>query len=125
MASGVTKNTFVVVVKNLDEDTGKAEKARDLGIPMETVGEFHAKTRPDRSSDQSLRVPYSLHKMFLKLEHLRRGLIVELHADTFFRSRADSRQEGALISRSFISVVSTTICLWIARCSSRNIWVIW
>ena len=40
VASAVSKNTFVVIVKNLDEDTGKAEKARELGIPIETIQEF-------------------------------------------------------------------------------------
>jgi len=32
----VTKNTFLVLVEDEDEDTGKAEKARGLGIPLVT-----------------------------------------------------------------------------------------
>ena len=35
-ASSVSKNTFVVIVKDLNEDTGKADEARLLGIPLMT-----------------------------------------------------------------------------------------
>ena len=34
IASSVSKNTNLVLVKELDEDTGKAEKARALGVPL-------------------------------------------------------------------------------------------
>ena len=40
VGSSVSKKTFAVVVKTLDEDTGKAEKARDLGVPLITVDDF-------------------------------------------------------------------------------------
>ena len=35
-ASSVSKNTFVVIVKNLDEDTGKVDDAKKLNIPIMT-----------------------------------------------------------------------------------------
>ena len=35
--SSVNSKTFVVLVKDIDEDTGKAEEARKLGIPLMTV----------------------------------------------------------------------------------------
>jgi NAD-dependent DNA ligase len=35
-ASSVSKNTFLLIVKNMDEDTGKAEEARKLNIPIMT-----------------------------------------------------------------------------------------
>jgi NAD-dependent DNA ligase len=38
--SSVSKNTFLVVAKNKDEDTGKAEEARKLNIPIMSVEEF-------------------------------------------------------------------------------------
>ena len=38
--SSVSKNTFLVVAKNKDEDTGKAEEARKLDIPIMSVEEF-------------------------------------------------------------------------------------
>ena len=41
--SSVTKNTFVVIAKSKDEDTGKADKARKLNIPIMTVEEFRDK----------------------------------------------------------------------------------
>jgi NAD-dependent DNA ligase len=40
MAGSVSKNTFVVLVKDKDEDTGKADQARKLGIPLMTPDEF-------------------------------------------------------------------------------------
>jgi NAD-dependent DNA ligase len=36
----VSKNTFLVVAKHKDEDTGKAEDARKLNIPIMSVDEF-------------------------------------------------------------------------------------
>lgn len=41
--SSVSKNTFVVLVKDKDEDTGKADQARKLGVPLMTPEEFKAK----------------------------------------------------------------------------------
>lgn len=38
--SNVSKNTFLVVAKSADEDTGKAEEARKLDIPILSVEEF-------------------------------------------------------------------------------------
>lgn len=38
--SSVSKSTFLVVAKNKDEDTGKAEEARKLNIPIMSVEEF-------------------------------------------------------------------------------------
>ena len=38
--SSVSKNTYLVITKNKDEDTGKAEEARKLNIPIMTVEEF-------------------------------------------------------------------------------------
>ena len=35
--SSVSKSTFLVVAKNKDEDTGKAEEARKLNIPLMSV----------------------------------------------------------------------------------------
>lgn len=40
LASSVSKNTFAVIVKNLDEDTGKAEQARQLGVSLMTPEAF-------------------------------------------------------------------------------------
>ena len=34
--SAVSKKTFMVIVKDKDEDTGKAEEARRLGVPVLT-----------------------------------------------------------------------------------------
>ena len=36
----VSKNTFLVIAKNKNEDTGKAEEARKLNIPLMSVEEF-------------------------------------------------------------------------------------
>jgi NAD-dependent DNA ligase len=36
----VSKNTFLVIAKNKDDDTGKAEEARKLNIPIVSVTEF-------------------------------------------------------------------------------------
>jgi len=38
--SSISKNTFLVITKNKDEDTGKAEEARKLKIPIMSVQEF-------------------------------------------------------------------------------------
>lgn len=43
MAGSVSKNTFVVLVKDVSEDTGKAEQARKLGVPLMTPEEFKTK----------------------------------------------------------------------------------
>ena len=43
LSSSVSKKTFVVVVKDIDDDTGKADKARKLNIPMMAVGDFKEK----------------------------------------------------------------------------------
>ena len=43
LGSSVSKNTFIVLVKNIDEDTGKAAEARKLGIPLMTPEEFKNK----------------------------------------------------------------------------------
>ena len=37
VTSTVSKNTNLVIVKDLEDDTGKAERARELGIPLMTV----------------------------------------------------------------------------------------
>lgn len=41
--SSVSKNTFLVIVKDKDEDTGKAAEARNLNIPILTIEEFKNK----------------------------------------------------------------------------------
>jgi DNA ligase (NAD+) len=38
--SSVSKNTFLVVAKSADEDTGKAEEARKLGVQILSVEQF-------------------------------------------------------------------------------------
>lgn len=43
LGSAVSKNTFVVLVKDIDEDTGKAADARKLGVPLMTPQDFTAK----------------------------------------------------------------------------------
>ena len=43
MGSSVSKNTFVVLVKDVDEDTGKADQARKLNIPLMTPEDFKKK----------------------------------------------------------------------------------
>ena len=42
-SSSVTKNTFAVIVKNKDEDTGKTEAAKEKNIPIYTIDEFKEK----------------------------------------------------------------------------------
>lgn len=43
LGSSVSKNTFAVIAPSLDEDTGKAEDARKLGIPLYTPKTFMEK----------------------------------------------------------------------------------
>lgn len=43
LGSAVSKNTFVVLVKDIEEDTGKAADARKLGVPLMTPQDFIAK----------------------------------------------------------------------------------
>ena len=43
IGASVSSKTFVVLVKNKDEDTGKANEARKLGIPLMTPQEFTEK----------------------------------------------------------------------------------
>jgi len=43
LGSSVSKNTFAVLVKDKDEDTGKANDARKLGVPLYTADEFKIK----------------------------------------------------------------------------------
>ena len=43
LGTSISKNVFVVLVKDLDETTGKAEKARQLGIPLMTPEDFKSK----------------------------------------------------------------------------------
>ena len=43
ISGSVSKNTFIVLVKDLDEDTGKVADAKKLGIPLMTPEEFKNK----------------------------------------------------------------------------------
>ena len=43
LGSSVSKNTYLVIVKNLEEDTGKATDAKKIGIPLITVENFNKK----------------------------------------------------------------------------------
>jgi NAD-dependent DNA ligase len=43
LGSSVSKNTFLVIVKNLEEETGKVLEAKKLGIPIITLDEFQKK----------------------------------------------------------------------------------
>ena len=40
ISSSVSKNTFLVIAKSKEEDTGKTADANKLGIPIFTVEEF-------------------------------------------------------------------------------------
>jgi DNA ligase (NAD+) len=40
LGSSVSKNTFIVLVKDIDDDTGKAADARKLGVTLMTPEEF-------------------------------------------------------------------------------------
>jgi NAD-dependent DNA ligase len=41
--SSVSQNTYLVITKNEDEDTEKAEQARKLNVPIITIEEFTKK----------------------------------------------------------------------------------
>jgi NAD-dependent DNA ligase len=43
LGTSVSKKTFVVLVKDLDDDTGKADKARKLGVQLMTPETFKKK----------------------------------------------------------------------------------
>ena len=43
VSGSVSKKTFAVIVPSLDTDTGKAEKARELSIPILTEKDFTSK----------------------------------------------------------------------------------
>jgi NAD-dependent DNA ligase len=43
LGTSVSKSTFIVLVKDLEEDTGKAEDAKKLGVPLMTPDVFKAK----------------------------------------------------------------------------------
>ncbi len=43
LGTSVSKKTFVVLVKDLDDDTGKADKARSLGVTLMTPESFKSK----------------------------------------------------------------------------------
>ena len=43
LGSNVSKNTFLVVAITSDDDTGKAEDARKLGVPLMSISEFKEK----------------------------------------------------------------------------------
>jgi DNA ligase (NAD+) len=40
LASSVSKNTFAVLVKNLEETSGKVDKAKELGVDVLTGNDF-------------------------------------------------------------------------------------
>ena len=43
IGASVSKNTYFVIVKHLEEDTGKACDAKKLGVPLITVEDFNNK----------------------------------------------------------------------------------
>ena len=43
LVTSVSKNTFIVLVNDLDDDTGKADKAKKLGVNIMTPGSFKSK----------------------------------------------------------------------------------
>jgi NAD-dependent DNA ligase len=43
LGTSVSKKTFVVLVKDMDDDTGKADKARKLGVTLMTPDKFKTK----------------------------------------------------------------------------------
>ena len=43
LGSSVSKNTFIVLIKNIHEDTSKANDARKLGITLMTPDDFKQK----------------------------------------------------------------------------------
>ena len=42
-SSAVSKNTFAVIIKNSDEETGKSQAAKEKNIPIYTIEEFKEK----------------------------------------------------------------------------------
>ena len=55
LSSSVSKKTYMVVVKDIDDDTGKAEKARKLNIPMIEVDDFKKKFMLKSNSNEILK----------------------------------------------------------------------
>lgn len=47
LGNSVSKNTFIVLVKDLDETTGKVDEAKKLNIPIMTIDEFKKKYNLD------------------------------------------------------------------------------
>ena len=43
LANSVSKNTFIVIVKDKDDDSGKIDQAKKLNIPILTLEEFKEK----------------------------------------------------------------------------------
>ena len=43
IGTSVSKNTYLVIVKHLEEDTGKATDAKKIGVPLITIDEFNNK----------------------------------------------------------------------------------
>jgi len=43
IGTSVSKNTYLVIVKHLEEDTGKATDAKKIGVPLITVDDFNKK----------------------------------------------------------------------------------
>jgi hypothetical protein len=43
LGTSVSKNTYLVIVKHLEEDTSKASDAKKLGVPLITVEDFNNK----------------------------------------------------------------------------------
>jgi len=43
LGTSVSKNTYLVIVKHLEEDTGKASDAKKIGVPLITIEEFNKK----------------------------------------------------------------------------------
>ena len=47
LGNSVSKNTFIVLVKDLDETTGKVDEAKKLNIPINAIDEFKKKYNLD------------------------------------------------------------------------------
>lgn len=43
LGTSVSKNTYLVIVKNLEEDTSKASDAKKIGVPLITINDFNKK----------------------------------------------------------------------------------
>lgn len=43
IGASVSKNTFIVIIKHLEQDTSKATDAKKLGVPLITVEDFNKK----------------------------------------------------------------------------------